>query len=206
MPPPGSLTRITATLLPVTTPPPGGRPPPCRRYRLLVVGDAVMRRPPASGDPWRVDLTTDGSFLPLPHRSIAGLQQTLDDGGRIGPVLLDPMDLPTIGPLLRPALRGHTPAKVVEIYGWALLYQPAGRHGIGLIDPHDDVPGMPACYESPAELADRQEFLAARGLLTRAIAVVTQQSDFDRGGGVRWNRYCPRARWDRACGPVLPRP
>ena len=92
MPPAGSLTRITATLLPVTTPPSGGRPRRCRRYRLLVVGDAVMRRPAVPGEPWRIDVTTDGSFLPLPHRSLAGLRRILDDGGRLGAVLLEPLD------------------------------------------------------------------------------------------------------------------
>lgn len=165
-----------------------------------------MRRPAAPGEPWRIDVTTDGSFLPLPHRSLAGLRRILDDGGRLGAVLLEPRDVPRIGPLLRPALRGPRPSKVVEIYGWALAYQFAGPHGIGLIDPHDDLPGMPACYESPAELADRQEFLAARGIASRAIAVVTQPSDFDHRDGVRANRYCPLARLDRACGPAVPPP
>jgi hypothetical protein len=206
MPPPPSLTRIAATLLTVAAPPLGGLPPRRRRYRLLVVGQAVMRRPPAPGKPWRVDVATDGSFLPVMPRSTAALTRALDDGGRLGAALLEPTDVPTIGPLLRPALRDRAAPAAVEIYGWALLYQLAGRPGIGLIDPHDEVPDMPACYESPVELADRQDYLAARGIPTRAIAVVSQRTDFDRGGGGWWNRYCPRARWHRACGHALPQP
>lgn len=205
MSPPPSLTRVTATLLPVAMPPLGGRPPRPRGYRLLVVGQAVMRRPPAPGAPWRVDVAADGSLLPVMPRSAADLAETLDDGGRLGAVLLEPRDVPTVGSLLRPALRGRLPARAVEIYGWALLYQPAGWLGTGLIDHHDDFLSMPGFYESPAELADRQDHLAARGIPTRAIAVVSQRTDFDRrGAGVWWNRYCPLARWHRACGPALP--
>lgn len=205
MSPQPTLTRITATLLPVAMPPLGGGLPRPRRYRLLVVGQAVMRRPMAPGAPWRVDVAADGSLLPVMPRSAAALAEALGDGGRLGAVLLEPSDVPTVGPLLRPALRGRSPARAVEIYGWALLYQPAGRQDTGLIDPHDDVPSMPGFYESPAELADRQDHLAARGIPTRAIAVVSQRTDFDHGAGVWWNRYCPLARWHRACGPALPR-
>ncbi|MFM7243222.1 MAG: hypothetical protein ACKO40_03480 [Planctomycetaceae bacterium] len=205
MSPQPSLTRIPAALLPVAVPPLGGRPPRRRPYRLLVVGQAVMRRPLASGEPWRVDVAADGSLLPVMPRSAADLAAALDDGGRLGAALLEPSDVPTVGPLLQPALRGRSPVPAVEIYGWALLYQLAGRRDTGLIDPHDDIPSMPAFYESPAELADRQDHLAARGIPTRAIAVVSQRTDFDRGAGVSWNRYCPLARWRRAWGPALPR-
>lgn len=200
-----SLTRITATLLPVAMPPLGEGPPRRRRYRLLVVGQALMRRPLSPGGPWRVDVARDGSLLPVMPRSPADLTEALDDGGRLGAVLLEPRDMATVGRLLRPALRGRLPARAIEIYGWALLYQLGGRHDTGLIDPHADVPSMPGLYESPGELADRQDHLVARGIPTRAIAVVSQRNDFDHGAGVWWNRYCPLARWHRACGPALPR-
>jgi hypothetical protein len=200
-----SLTRITATLLPVAMPPLGGGYRR-RRYRLLVVGQAVMRRPLCPGEPWRVDVATDGSLLPVMPRSATDVEDAVDDGGRLGAVLLEPRDVATVGPFLRPALHGRAASAAVEIYGWALLYQLGGRPGVALIDAHDEVPDMPACYESPPELADRQDHLDARGIPTRAIAVVSQRSDFDREAGVRWNRYCPLARWHRACGPALPRP
>lgn len=206
MPPRPSLTRIAATLLTVAPPPFGELPPRRRRYRLLVVGQAVMRRPPAPGEPWRVDVATDGSFLPVMPRSAAALTRALATGDRLGAALLEPRDVPTIGPRLGPALRDRAASSGIEIYGWALLYELAGQPGIGLVDPHDDVPGMPACYESPAELVDRQDYLAARGMRTRALAVVSQRTDFDLGEGVWWNRYCPRARWQRACGHALPWP
>jgi len=200
------LTPLAATLLPVGAAPLGDPPPRCRRYRLLVVGQAVMRRPRAPGEPWRVDVAGDGSLLPLIPRSATALSRALDAGDRLGAALLEPRDVPLVGPCLRPALRDRGASAAVEIYGWALLYQPPGQPGVGLVDPHDDVPGIPACYESPAELADRQDYLAARGIPTRALAVVSQRTDFDGGAGVRWNRYCQRARWRRACGSGLPHP
>jgi len=200
-----SLIRVAATLQPVTLPPFDTPPPRGRRYRLLVVGDAVLHRPPASGEPWRVGVTTDGSFVPLPPRSAAAWARMVHAGGRIVAVLLGPQDLPTVGPLLRPAVRGRS-ARAVEIDGWALLYQPAGRRGIGLVDPHTDLPGMPACYESPAELADRQEFLAARGIPTRALAVVSRRTGFDVDDGNPRQRFLPLARWRPTQGPTPPPP
>jgi hypothetical protein len=209
MPPLPSLHRLTATLLPAATaawPAPAARP---RRFRLLVVGPAILRRPETGIGPWRVRVTVDGSLLPIAPRTATGLERSLATSAhaaRLGAALLEPRDLRTVGRLLQPALHTPAPVRPTEFYGWAILYQLPGLRGVAHVDPHDDLPGMPAFYESPVELADRQDHLGRRGIPTRAIAVVTQRVDFERGGAEPWNRYCPLARWRRACGPAALRP
>jgi hypothetical protein len=65
---------------------------------------------------------------------------------------------------------------------------------VGLIDPHDQFTALPAFYESPQELLDRAEFLAAKGVPSRAVALVTEEADFVvDGAGRRHNRFFPQA-------------
>jgi hypothetical protein len=109
---------------------------------------------------------------------------------------------PASPPLLQTALRHRdTVPRRREFYGWALLSQLPGAGHVGLVDPHERFPDMPAWYESPLELADRQEYMARRSVATRALAIVTQRDDFDVvDGEIRLNRYRARATWRRACG------
>ncbi|MCE9631647.1 MAG: hypothetical protein K8S94_13145 [Planctomycetia bacterium] len=198
-----SLVRFSATLLPAVPMAAGGR---LRTYRLLAIGPALLERSSATTGPWHVRVTTDGSFLPRAPRSPAGFERritALRSGGgvaRLGAAILEPRDLSCVAAELRPTLRGHGRASLRhEFYGWALMYQLPDSRGIGLVDPHDEFTDLPAFFESPLELADRQEYLARRCVATRAIALVTQPEDFDAGEqAVPWNRYCPAARWRRA--------
>lgn len=206
MPASPTLTRFSATLLPALNrslgDSAGGQ-----RYRLLVVGPAILERPAGTVGPWRVCVTTDGTFLPRTPASPVAVEARLRRlhraGGavRLGAAILEPRDLLRVAGQFDAALRGPpTPVRRHEFYGWALLYQLSGHRGIGIVDPQDDLPDLPACFESPLELADRQEFLGRRGIPTRAIAVVTQPQDFvtvDQAAPA--NRFCPVARWRRAC-------
>lgn len=83
---------------------------------------------------------------------------------------------------------------VVEIYGWALMYQLPGMVDAAAIDPHDEFDDLPAYYESPLELVDRAAFLAARGIPNRPIALLTRREDFRRrpgAGAPPVNRFQP---------------
>jgi hypothetical protein len=198
---PPVLTRLPATLLAE-----GGAEALDRRYRLLVVGPALLHRPLGDLGPWRVRVSTDGSLLPLSPATAGGLAGRLaalrrTGRARLGAAILEPPDLPLVGPSLRDAFRQRAAAsRRREFYGWSLLYRLPGDDD-ALIDPDERFPDLPAAYESPLELADRQAFLARRGVPSRAIALLTQRDDFDVvEGTVRRNRYCPQASWRRACG------
>lgn len=141
------------------------------RYRLLVVGEAILCRGDAAG-PWFTRVTDDGLLLPLPPPLDRPLMT------RPAAALLEPRDLPGVGrslrrALRRPAVRDADPT----FHGWALLYQLPGDRGVGRVDPHDASPNLPAFYESPLELADRQTFLARRGVPSRALALLAYEAD-----------------------------
>lgn len=196
-----SLFRLPATLLPAAGADGGGG------YRLLVVGAAILFRPQGTTGPWHVRVATDRSLLPALPATRCGIRSRVAAlraaGGRprVAAAILEPRDLPAVAPLLRATLRHHEPLRRREFYGWALMYQLPEGTGLGLVDPHDDHADLPAFYESPLELADRQEFLLSRGVSTRALALVTQRHDFDRiDGGSPRNRFCAAAHWDRTCG------
>jgi hypothetical protein len=195
------LARLAATLLAED-----GSNTPQRRYRLLVVGPALLHRPHGDPGPWRVRVSTDASFLPVAPATSRGLARRIADLRRTGHVrlaaaILDPRDLPLVGPSLREALRPRAAAaRRREFYGWSLLYRLPFERGEALVDPDERHPDLPAAYESPLEIADRQAFLASRGVASRAIALVTQRDDFDVSDDGRCrNRYCPEASWRRAC-------
>jgi hypothetical protein len=83
---------------------------------------------------------------------------------------------------------------VVEIYGWALMYQLPGMLDAAAIDPHDELDDLPAFYNSPLELVDRSAFLAAKGILNRPIALLTRREDFHPRSGIAphpVNRFQP---------------
>jgi hypothetical protein len=196
------LARIPATLLTESN-----ADVPGRHYRLLVVGPAILHRPRGEPGPWRVRVSTDGSLRPLAPATAGGLAARLaalrrTGRARLAAAILEPRDLPLVAPLLRDALRRRpTATRQREFYGWALLYRLPGGAAEALVDPDERFPDLPAAYESPLELADRQTFLARRGVPSRAIAIVTQRDDFDVAEGtVPRNRFCSQASWRRACG------
>lgn len=196
-----TLLRLPATLLPAV----GGRS--FARHRLLVVGAAVIARPRESTGPWQVPVSTDGRFEPVAPTSRRGMRahlRRLRAAGcrvRIAAEILEPHDLPQVAPLLRDMLRKRPPLRRREFYGWALLYQLPGQVGIGLVDPHEEHPELPAFYESACELADRQEYLLHRGIPARALAIMTERHDFEHAPDQPpRNRFSDAAHWSRASG------
>lgn len=178
-------------------------------HRLLVVGAAILVRRHDTPGPWEVEVTTDGSFLPVVpgsrHRIRSRLAAIRRAGchARVAAAILEPRDVSGVASLLRATLRHREPLRRREFYGWSLLYQLPDTSGIGLLDPHETHADLPAFYESACELADRQEFLLSRGVATRAVALMTQRHDFDRlPGEPPRNRFCDAAHWDRTCGPA----
>jgi hypothetical protein len=90
------------------------------------------------------------------------------------------------------------------MYGWSLLYQLPGLVGVARIDAGETTSDLPAAYESPQELLDRTDFLAARGIATRPLALVTQPEDIARTAGAAYarNRFVPHAVYQRTCDPA----
>jgi len=196
MPPFRSLARISARLL-AAGPPQAGPPGPRHRFRLLVIGPAVLVR--EEPGPWRVTAGGGNALRPM----VAGLGAGAvgrPSAVRVAAALLDPLDLAPSGHELLTALQPHRPATGgAEFYGWSLLYRLPGDGDAARVDPHDDFHDLPAFYESPLELADRQEFLRRRGIPTRVLALLTNRADFDVAPDQPpRNRYFDHARWRSA--------
>jgi hypothetical protein len=174
--------------------------PPARRlYRPLVVGPVLMRRPGCGGR-WWVRVSSDGRLMPAASTEPGALRRRvrrLRSTGvvhRVAAALVAPQDLAGPPPRLVPEQRRPTS----EFYGWSLMYQLAGMRSVAVVDPHDRFPGLPACFESPLELLDRSEFLAARSIPSRPIALITQPADFvATAAGRPCNRYYPGERFRR---------
>jgi hypothetical protein len=197
--PPLRLMRIAARLLAAGV---GREHPPARRsrFRLLVVGPAILMREPTGG--WRVSVVEGPALLPTAARLRADLV-VRQPAVRVAAALLDPLDLAAGGQPLLAAVRGgpHAIARP-EFYGWSLLYQLPGDGDLARVDPHESLADLPAFYESPLELADRQEHLAHRGIPSRALALLTARADFDLVAGRPRNRFCDHARWRHAGAAV----
>lgn len=180
----------------------GADPAPRRRcYRPLVVGPALLRRSPGAGR-WTVAVSNDGRLLPLAAASLAGLRRAVarhEAAGlrcRIATALASPADMPRLS--VAPVPTAGTPSALrSEIYGWAIMYQPAGVTGRAFVDADGSLPDLPACFELPLELLDRIAFLEARGIRTRPLAVITRPEDFEPVGGRIRNRFRPDARFRR---------
>jgi hypothetical protein len=183
----------------VAGPPPDyGRTPSGRRlYRPLVVGPVLMRRP-GRRVPWLVRVSADGRLTPrLPaeagrlERQVRRLR-TSNAHHRVAAALVAPQDL--VGP--RPRLIPHDRWPAAEFYGWAIMYQLPGMRALAALDPHERHTDLPAFYESPAELIDRSEYLAARDIPSRPIALLTQPTDFVIApDGQTCNRFYPGERF-----------
>lgn len=187
---------------------------PARRgelFRPFVVGPAILHRPRLrAGDrtPWRMDELPGGRLLPAAPRRAVDLERVVAwrraEGlcCRVGVALVSCCDLdPTSVSAAPPGgfvLARRRPARgaAIEIYGWALLYR--GGDGAALVDAHDEFDDLPAFYVAPAELADRAEHLAARGIPSRPVALVTAAEDFIDGDPAR-NCFFPAGAYR---GPV----
>lgn len=155
----------------------------------IVLGPAILVRPVAGLGPWTVSISED---IPLESLSRRGVHH------RMAAAIAVPGDFrrrrfPMAGRHGMPGTHGgDRPNLHRTIYGWALAYRFPDSTGPALVDPHDDVPDLPAFYESPAELIDRIVHLEDRGVETRPIALLVHENDFirdERGGGI--NRYFP---------------
>lgn len=166
-------------------------------YRPLAIGRALLRRSTAGG-PWWLPVSLDGGLRPLrsstPPTPSPPLRQ------REAVVLVSPDDI--TGPVRRCASgrsrhgRGLGQLMGSDIYGWCLLYQPPGMHGVGLVDAHESCEELPAYFELPLELLDRADFLGQRGIRSRPLALLAQADDFEtppEGGPLR-NRFLPGLR------------
>jgi hypothetical protein len=174
-----------------------GLPPRRRCYRPLVVGVAVLRQQCVGGR-WVVSVSDDGRLLPVMPPGFIRLRQevmTLRPAGgawRLAAALVAPEDL--AGPPPRLVRQAESPR--LEFYGWSLLVQRPGMRGLAVVDRHEQFADLPACYESPLELIDRSEFLAARGIRSRPLALVTQPADFTASADGRLcNRFFPAERF-----------
>ena len=177
-------------------------------YRPLIIGPAILHRhaEPLAGtspigegrsQPWQVNLVAGSRLRPRVPPSLSGIEATVARcrrAGRltrIGAALVSCCDIisatatlaadgPAGNPLPHPRFRFDDPRRgvVAEIYGWALMYQMQGMIDRAVIDAHDEFDDLPAYYESPLELVDRSAFLAARGIPSRPIALLTRPHDF----------------------------
>ena len=168
--------RVTVVNLPLRLIPAGGDSP-C--YRPLAIGLARIRRSTASG-PWRVRVSLDGRLRPVWHDEPSD-SATIAKQCRAAIALLAPEDIQGCN-LHRDHRRSGRRSGLArfrgrDIYGWCLMYQPPGLHGVALVDAHESFDELPAYYELPLELLDRMEFLARRGIPSRALALLAEPDD-----------------------------
>jgi len=185
----------------------------------FVLGPILFEQRHGRDERWQVAVTANGRLQPRTPRKVASLEQVvrrhLAAGVRcrVGLALITPDDFSSQFRLSGPTdthvqSPGHSQRSRnwqatlrSDIYGWSLLYQLPGMRGVALIDVHESFTDLPAFYESPLELLDRCSFLAARGIPTRPIALVTRPEDFEsieNSGEVR-NKFLPHARFRCPC-------
>jgi hypothetical protein len=196
MPPRPTFTTALARLVPG-----GSAAGGVRCYRPLVAGPAILRRPRGAAA-WTVDLACDRLLRPRAPsgaESVVRLVRSLAARGvacRVGAALAGPLDAPVtvggtrLGRVAEPSRRRIR----LDIYGWALMYQPPGMRGRAVVDADDRFADLPAVFELPLELLDRAEFLEARGFRTRPLVIPTAADDFAAGiDGRPRNRFFPDA-------------
>lgn len=148
-------------------------------YRPLVIGPAWLERPAGTG-PWIVRLADSGWLRPATEPQGPGLPAW---------AILCPEDLAARGiaaPRLRFSAGGAAGSRLgeIEIQGWCLMYAPGssavgsyprGRaaRGVAFVDAADGDVRRPAVFELPGELFERLEYLAARGIPARPLALPT---------------------------------
>jgi hypothetical protein len=184
---------------------------PARRravYRPFILGPVLLVQTVPNGS-WEVEVTDDRRLLPAIQTDwdAAGRQvaryRALGLTCRAAAALIVPGDVEERGchrllSVCRAPFGRRRPSPL-EMYGWSLLIQAHGAHGVAHIDPHDEYPDLPAFFELPRELLDRVDFLASRGVASRPLALVTTAADFAPGpDGTFRNRFTPAAQLDAA--------
>ena len=179
--------------------------------RSIVLSPAMLERSADTGS-WTLAVRDGGTLEPIPpldSRRMSWVGTRCRAHSRFVFALAVPDDfqrrrIPMAGHLLKGGrTRGRNSRRsstvLRTIYGWAIAYRFPDSNGPALVDPHEDVPELPAFYESPVELIDRIIHLEARDIATRPIALLVHPSDFLQDGrGGRINRYFPT--------PVPPKP
>lgn len=163
-------------------------------YAPLVLGQAILHGPDARSHRWRVHVSADGRLMPLGPRSAAAVAgrlrslRAINAICRVGEAMLSTLDFTEDLCLLHPEPEAD---KSIECYGWSLLYQSQSA-GVGLIDAHEEFTELPAFYESALELLDRAAFLDSKGVRSRAVAIVADETDIVVDSlGRRHNRFFP---------------
>lgn len=156
-----------------------------RTYHALVVGEALLAR--GADGRWTASVSTDGRLLPLPTAPGTASPMTRRALALFAPADVGRPPVPAAGDAVirRPD---------AEFYGWSLLYQPPDMRGHALVDAHEAFADLPAFFESGAELVDRTEHLAARGIAVRPLALLARPDDYTVSvDGRLCNRFVPRA-------------
>jgi len=183
-------------------------------YHPWVLGPALMIQSAPNG-PWTVEVADDSRLLPALARGWGEISRRIRRYRahgitcRAAAALMTPADAEEgIGSRAIRAVPSepgdHRPFRTrtrrpLEMYGWSLLIPSRRMPGVAIVDPHDQFPDLPAFFELPRELIDRTEYLAAHGIASRPLALVTAVGDFERGVDGRWhNRFAPAARFDAA--------
>jgi hypothetical protein len=173
-----------------------GSGPAGSRYRPLAIGPAWLERSGVTG-PWLVRLAANGWLRPAaeprgpslaawallcPEDLVAEHRPVRWTNHRTARRQAAPWLPERSSHPVFPPRRGS-----IEIHGWCLMYQPPGQVGkerlltssaqpgerVAVIDGSPTCPHLPAVFELPGELFDRLEYLAARGIPARPLALPT---------------------------------
>jgi hypothetical protein len=147
-------------------------------FRPLFIRPAILVRAAASQAAWRVDVEDDLLLpaCPSTERGILEVMQFHEAVGRacrLAAALALPAD--SRGAALRRLTGSRRPC--LDMFGWAIMYQLPGMTGTALVDGHEYLTALPAFYECPLQLIDRSEFLTARGIRHRPLAIVVRPED-----------------------------
>lgn len=149
-----------------------------RVFRPLVIRPAILMRPSGSQGSWRVDVE-DGLLLPACPPTVRGIMavvryhESVGRTCRLAAALALPVDSRDA------ALRrfADTRRPCLDMFGWAIMYQLPDTTGTAVVDGHEYLAPLPAFYECPLQLIDRSEFLTARGIRHRPLAIVVRPED-----------------------------
>jgi hypothetical protein len=152
-----------------------------RVFRPFVIRPAILVRQLGSDGPWRVDVEGDLLLPACPPTErgiveVVRLHEALGRTCRLAAALALPADSRE-SPLRR--LTGPR-RRPIDIFGWAIMIQHPGMTGSAVVDRHEHLAALPAFYECPLQLIDRSEFLTARGIRHRPLAIVVRPEDVEQ--------------------------
>lgn len=171
---------ITTTRVRLVSAEPGFAAPRLGRrvFRPLVVRPAILVRPAGSQAPWRVDVDDDLLLPACPPTEqgileVVRFHEAVGQTCRLAAALALPADSREAA--LRRLAGPRRPC--LDMFGWAIMYQLPDMTGTALVDGHEYLAPLPAFYECPLQLIDRSEFLTARGIRHRPLAIVVRPED-----------------------------